>query len=405
MSLSTSSSEIDLKPRSYLVVFCALAALLLAPLAVPAFFLFQAGEFSSAASVARWLVRNDGIYGTALNNNLREISFALYEMRKPDILVMSSSRGVDFRKEFFRGSFGCACSIMSNIEEGQQFADHISSFPRVVIFGLDYWWFSKTDDHSTVPWKGIGQRPPVTRPAIKSVYGWISERKITMADVGLVMLGLRQLSLLSSEPKLGIQAIVNANGTRADGTWSPLGTASASERTADYAHMDELVVQPSLILREKAGRYSPDQQLDDERIAQLGKLVRTFESKGSKAVLMLLPIIPPVVDEMKATGRYTFIDELRERLSSLGVEYYDAFDPRKFGGSTCEFKDPHHGGNALYAKMLLESAKSHPIIASIVNLDVVRDVASRFAGHIVATIGTEKRSFHEVDFLRMGCPK
>ena len=161
MNLSTSSSEAGVTPRSYLIAFCVIAALLLSPLAASALFLFQAGELSSATSVARWLVRNDGIYGTALHNNLREISFALYQERKPEILVMSSSRGVDFRKEFFRGSFGCACSIMSNIEEGQQFADHISSFPKVVIFGLDYWWFSKTDDHDTVPWKGLGAQPAV----------------------------------------------------------------------------------------------------------------------------------------------------------------------------------------------------------------------------------------------------
>jgi hypothetical protein len=392
-------------PRSYLIAFCVVAALLLGPLAASALFLFQAGELSSATSVARWLVRNDGIYGTALNNNLREISFALYQERKPEILVMSSSRGVDFRKEFFRGSFGCACSIMSNIEEGQQFADHISSFPKVVIFGLDYWWFSKTDDHDTVPWKGLGAQPAMNRPAIESVYQWIGERKITPADAISVMAGLRQRSPLSSEPKLGVQAIINANGTRNDGTWSPLGTASAAERTPDYAAMDALVVHPDLILREKAGRYSPDQQLDDNRVEQLRKLIQTFESQGSKVVLMLLPIVPTIVDEMKANGRYKFIDELRERLASLGVEYYDAFDPRKFGGSTCEFKDPHHGGNALFAKMLLASAKPDSIIASVINPDVVRDVASRFSGRIVATIGTESKAFREVDFLRIGCTK
>jgi hypothetical protein len=394
-----------MKPRSYLIAFGVIAALLLSPLAASALFLFQAGELSSASSVAKWLVRNDGIYGTALHNNLREISFALYEESKPETLVMSSSRGVDFRREFFRGSFGCACSIMSNIEEGQQFADHISSFPKVVIFGLDYWWFSKTDDHDTVPWKGLGTQPAMNRPAIESVYQWLGERKVSLADFTAVMAGLRQRSPLSSEPKLGIQAIVNANGTRNDGTWSPLGTASAAIRTPDYAPMDALVVTPSLILKEKAGRYSPDQQLDDNRIEQLRKLVRTFESRGSKAVLMLLPIVPTIVDEMKANGRYKFIDELRERLASLGVEYYDAFDPRKFGGSTCEFKDPHHGGNALFAKMLIAAAKADSIIASVINPDVVRDVASRYSGRIVATIGTESKTFHEVDFLRMGCAK
>ena len=67
---------------------------------------------------------------------------------------------------------------------------------------------------------------------------------------------------------------------------------------------------------------------------------------------MLLPIINPVVETMEKTGRYQFIWDLRRRLAKLGTEYHDFFDPRDFGGLACEFKDAHHGGNALYAKML-----------------------------------------------------
>jgi hypothetical protein len=393
-----------MKASSYIVLFCILAVVLLSPLGVPAFFLFQAGELSSARSVASWLVRNDGIYGTALNNNLREISFALYQLRKPDILVMSSSRGVDFRKEFFNGNFGCACSIMSNIEEGQQFANAISKFPKVVIFGLDYWWFSKTDDHYlSAPWRGFGTQPQLARPAIASFYEWIGEGKVSIADAISVMAGLRQRSKWSTEPKLGVQAIVGANGTRADGTWSPLGNAATPVRPG-YESMDRMVRDPSLILQEKAGRYSPDQQLDEDRIDQLGRLVETFERNGSKVILMLLPIVPGFLDEMKKTGRYKFIDELRTSLSQLGIEYYDKLDPRDFGGSTCEFKDPHHGGNALYARMLID-AKPGTILSSIVNKDVVKDVSTRFAGRIVARIGTESKDFQEVDFLGIGCKK
>jgi len=38
-------------------------------------------------------------------------------------------------------------------------------------------------------------------------------------------------------------------------------------------------------------------------------------------------------------------------LASLGVGYHDAFDPR-VRRIDCEFKDPHHGGNAMFVKML-----------------------------------------------------
>jgi hypothetical protein len=51
------------------------------------------------------------------------------------------------------------------------------------------------------------------------------------------------------------------------------------------------------------------------------------------------------------------------------------------------------------------SAQPGSILASVVNKDVVRDVATRFAGHVVATIGSEAATFHEVDFLGFGCAK
>jgi hypothetical protein len=169
--------------------------------------------------------------------------------------------------------------------------------------------------------------------------------------------------------------------------------------------MTRMIAEPSLILSEKAGRYSPDQVLDEARIAQLKTLVQSLESRGSKVVLMLLPIVPSILNEMNQSGRYKFVDELRVRLSSLKTEYHDNIDPGNFGGSTCEFKDPHHGGNVLFARMLLASAKPGTILSSVVNLEVLRDISTRFAGHVAAPIGTETREFHEVDFLRLGCLK
>jgi hypothetical protein len=409
-NVSSSISSSDRPTVRFLAPFFAIILLLLCPLAVSALFLQRSGELSSPLAVAQWLVRNNGIYGTALNNNLREISFALYELRKPKILVMSSSRGVDFRSQFFRKEFGCACSIMSNIEEGQQFSTAISNgpAPEVVILGLDFWWFSQTDDHSTVRWNGLGRAPELTRPAALTPYEWLYQGKISFADMVSVMAGRLQRTSLSSEPKLGVQAIVDAKGTRPDGTWSPLGTAATRERpVAIDAYMNRMIAEPELILLEKSGRYSPDQKLSEERIDELKQLIGSLEQRGSKVVLMLLPIVPGFIDEMAATGRYQFIDLLRERLAKLGTEYYDKLDPRTFGGTVCEFKDPHHGGNALYAKMLLSAARQHPdsVLAGIVDLPVVADVAERFDGRVVATIGTESESFREVDFLGLGCQK
>jgi hypothetical protein len=55
--------------------------------------------------------------------------------------------------------------------------------------------------------------------------------------------------------------------------------------------------------------------------------------------------------------------------------------------------------------MLLHSARPGTILSSVVNMEVVKDVSTRFAGHVVALLGAETAKFQEVDFLGLGCKK
>ena len=394
----------------YLVVFAITAGVLLAPFGASVLFLLRSGELTAPAEVASWLQRSGGIYGTALNDNLREMAFSIFRLRQPEVIVMSSSRGADFRREFFTRPFSCVCNMMSNIAQGQQFVEAATGLPApsVAIIGLDYWWFSTTDDSEDVPWAGVGSAPKLTRYKVLTPYQWIGDGKLTVGDFFAVLAGRTDLSALSTEPKLGVQAIKISDGTRADGTWSMLGTASTSERPIPIdAYMNRMVSEPELILKEAEGRYQPDQRLDERRVEQLKQLVADLERRGTKVVLFLLPIVPGIIDVMRQTRRYTFIDELDSRLRELGAEYDNFLDPRSFGGSACEFQDPHHGGNVLSARMLKAAIDRDPrsTLARVVDYPVVADVTRRFAGRVVAAIGSETAAFREVDFLGIGCPK
>ena len=58
------------KPGIYLAILLAATAVLLAPFAVAVLFLLHSGELRRPRDVASWLQQNNGIYGTAINNNL-----------------------------------------------------------------------------------------------------------------------------------------------------------------------------------------------------------------------------------------------------------------------------------------------------------------------------------------------
>ena len=272
----------------------------------------QSGELWSPRAVATWLQRSQGLYGTALNSNAREVALAIYRLRRPEVSVLSSSRGTEFREEFFTASFSCACMVMSNLEEGHQFYEAVARehLPKVLILGLNFWWFSKTDDHTTRPPLTEGTDAAITRTSLLMPYWWIQEGKLSFKDFIAVIAGFTDRSSLSGEPKIGVQAIKKSFGTRPDGSWAVLSQAANIDLHPNVVRINRLITEPRRILDERSGRYAPDQQLDPSRLSSLASLLEKFQSRGTSVVALLLPIAPPLLDTMRTSGRYTMLDDL-----------------------------------------------------------------------------------------------
>lgn len=414
-SSSTICASPGVQPRSetghvrYIVLLCTFAFVVLSPLAASALFLFQSGELSEPRAIARWLQRTGGIYGTALNSNAREVALSIFAERKPEIIVLSSSRGTEFRQEFFVRNFSCACMIMSNLEEGLQFQESTTHThrPQVVIIGLDYWWFSKSDDHVTRPPLDYGPQTRLTWQKVIAPFKWMSEGKMAISQFLAVSIGISNLSPFSTEQKSGFQAVKNSFGTRRDGSWAVLNVAANVDDDPAMPGIKAMLKDPSLVLKERSGRYAPDQELDEKKLALFKNLISNFERQGTRTVLVLLPVAEPILDMMAATGRYRFVWELKERLEHLGREFYDFLDPRTAGGTVCEFQDQHHAGNALYARILKLILDRNPnsVLKDYVDYPAVSRIAEQFAGRVVATLGSETAAFVERDFLDVGCKK
>ena len=402
-----------LSPRTYIAIVVAMSVLLSSPVGLAALFLKRSGELDSPTQVATWLLKSGGLYGTALNSNAREVALELYLQRRPDVAVLSSSRGTEFRQEYFSRNFSCACMIMSNIAEGFQFLEavRLTHLPKVVILALDYWWFSQTDDHTTLTDFTRAAAPRLSWTNILSLFDWIREGKLTAWDFVAISLGSGNRSPLSNEPKSGIQALKKSFGTRPDGSWSVLSVAANIDLHPAIVRINRMLRDPNLVLSETSGRYQPDQKFDPDKMRLLDGLVRKFRYAGTGVVLMLLPIAPPIVQKMTESGRYEFIAALRSQLAEFGarsrVEFYDFYDPAVVNGTICEFQDPHHGGNALYARMLALVLRSNPqsVLREFVDRDSVERIGERYSGRVVAPLRSEAPAFQEVDFLGMGCRK
>lgn len=102
-------------------------------------------EHNSYEAIAKRQIKNDSLYGSALNENYFSYRLAMIKLQKPDILAIGSSRVGQFKAKYFKHSFYTAANAANHLEEMQQFIDEVLKIytPKVVILGLDPWWFNK----------------------------------------------------------------------------------------------------------------------------------------------------------------------------------------------------------------------------------------------------------------------
>ena len=77
------------------LLFCA------APLLASGALLLRLGEFEDPDSIGRQLIKYDGLYGTAVNSNVGDVKLSLTAHLKPDVVVLGSSRSLQFRDIMF----------------------------------------------------------------------------------------------------------------------------------------------------------------------------------------------------------------------------------------------------------------------------------------------------------------
>src|ERR1700722_4483896 len=121
-------------------------AIFAVPIGSNGLFLFNSGELLSDKDIADKQLASEKncIVGLATRNSGYYYKQEMYRKIKPEILILGSSRVMQYRKEFFSRSMLNAGGAMNSINEGFSFVtDSFNEVaPKVLIMGLDYWWFS-----------------------------------------------------------------------------------------------------------------------------------------------------------------------------------------------------------------------------------------------------------------------
>ncbi len=137
------------------------------------------------------------------------------------------------------------------------------------------------------------------------------------------------------------------------------------------------------------------------------QLVQKLRSADIEVIVMLPPFAASVADALEQGGnRYGIFDDLKGRMRSAGIPFFDATDPRTVGSADCEFQDGVHPGDVTMARLLLalDRERQRAGLAPIGNTAVLRRIVRQYAG---LTMAPDPRvtAVREGDFLGLGCKK
>jgi hypothetical protein len=367
-----------------------------------ALFLFNTGELLSSDQIVEQQLAagNDFLVGLATRDLNYHYKLSLVKKTKPDLLILGSSRVVEFKKEFFSQSMMNAGRGVSNINEcfsfiKELFSEHV---PRMIIIGVDYWWF---DDKHHAP--SLAIVPPEQRNNLVSLrsyllpFVWLAQSKISFKDY---LTNINPHHVLGNHnPKgIGVNALVNHNGFASDGSY--LYTKIFSGKNVNDKRFMTSINQ----IEKAEWIFRAREKVNDVHYKNFIEMVRYLKKYNTKVIFFIPPMAPTVIKKMdEYSDQYSHIEDLRNRLKHDGVDFIDLHDPQSLATNNCEFIDGFHGGEVTYAKIVAKLAEKNTGLLSYINQVYIDKVTKNFSN--LAMIPRADLPGIETDFNELGCDK
>lgn len=350
-------------------------ALLLTPplllLGSTAWITFVGGEIYDSREIAVLQSRGETeiLFGPAYSNP--EVSFKQSRIVRdaPEVLVLGSSRVLPFRKEFFKEgtTFYNGGRIAPDIWILRQCLERLPKecLPKLLIVGLDQYNFNAAESNyhpDAISWNMIEAH------FAEKEEGWNRFQGIWPSVLGDVIRGKIPFTGKQSHgfAAYGMSARLHGSGFRNDGSYRYGKVLAFPPEARDHtARMEETLRRIS----RGSSRFRPGDTVNPECVREVELLARWCEKRKIPVVAFLPPYAPSALVAMESSlPPYSYLEKLPELLAPLfHAEQQTFFDFTRIpDASDAEFTDGFHGGEQIYAKMLLiASERSSPLEAFI----------------------------------------
>lgn len=352
--------------------------------------LLKAGEIDIDRVIQKQSVDSSVLFSSGINQNAFSYKVKRMHEANHEVIVVGSSRAMQFRQEFFNVRFlnmGGTVSHVANLEQLSKEFQTLGYKPALILLLIDPWWFN-------------AHYPAAKHSHLSAEYPNFINFDLILNATKAFKRGNWLLGMRNSN-NLGIHSILTGEGFSVDGSYHYTSTITSAKTSAD-------VLFSNTLNRIKNGnqRFEKAKYADEAIVKRACDAIRLIEASGSQLVIVAPPFAKKVWSEMK-DGGYEYIQDAYSQLESCtNISVHDYSSPDSLSGSNdCEFVDGFHGGDTTAARMLIDISQQDSKLNKNVDEAFVGKFIDEYSGNAggVTTLMITNKA--ETDFLELGCHK
>jgi hypothetical protein len=333
-----------------------------AVLSIPVAFAIHMGEALPVRAIVTMQQGDTPIlYGPTDREPILAYKLLATQTRQPDVLIIGSSRVLQFRSQFFDrnpAAFYNAGGEGWGIDEIHTLVGHLDAAhaPKILLVGLDQVWF----DQDYVSW----EEPPILKtddvnvsferliPSTRKLIDTLIAGDVQWGDV------LDPHEYINHSVGLGLDALQGARGYRNDGSHQE-GDLLQNPALGDLARKHDIDKAP-----EGWRQFVQGNDVAEPMMQQLDSFLQLAQSKGMTVIGFGPPFMPTIVQIMRDGGKTEYLPKSATEIEALfaqrGFHYFDFTDPTAIGGSDGEMYDGWHASELLSLREYIAMLKALP---------------------------------------------
>ena len=353
--------------------------------AISAGYLWRTGELRSFHSLLSAQQSEAFLFNSPLRNRVRQ-NLLVAQLRQPEVVVIGSSRSLQFRAYAFTSSFANTGGGIQNIQHAPAIVRLLmrtENPPKVVLFPLDFWWFKQHRERNLVSESAVlAESWDLMSPVRFMLDGHIGADEFVRTVMGQ--------SPISGFPltTVGLSASRTGDGFGPDGSLYSVGSfywygRPASGASGHFATLKQRIVDGRLL--GSGATFAHKMILDTTAIELFSQVSTIVAEHGAVLIPFLAPLPPSIYAEMKMRWKdHNYIDVLDAELSIRSDHYVNLLNGADIHSGDCEFLDGTHGGEVTQLRVLMRLAQDLGNQLST-HLDVaeIHSVIAQYEGDVI----------------------